>query len=88
MSHDDSSGGAGSPLTTQPNTGWDGRANEQTDEPCSARYMHYSVNALYPESKESGRNGNANIPPLQGRRRAGIAIQTHVEWRYRIITGT
>ena len=31
MSHDDSSGRAGSPLITQPSTGWVGRAVEQTE---------------------------------------------------------
>ena len=69
MSHDDSSGRAGSPLITQPSTGWVGWAVEQTESVLRA-IPALLCNAPYPQEPAQGGTRYAIIPPLHGRRKS------------------
>ena len=69
MSHDDSSDRAGSPLITQPSTGWVGWAVEQTESVLRA-IPALLCNAPYPREPAQGGTRYAIIPPLHGRRKS------------------
>ena len=77
MSHDDSSGGAGSPLITTPNTGRDGWASEQTESVLRV-IPALLCNAAYLESRLREERNMPSSHHCMAEARAGIAIQTHM----------